>query len=310
MAPAQDRVHRVAALRAFNRFYTRKIGVLNERHLKSSFSLAEARVLYELAHRDKPTATEITRELGLDAGYLSRILRRFERAGLVQRATSKEDARQSLLRITDKGRKAYAPLELKSQSLMREVLQALPDRDQERLLANMHSIENILGAQPAAKGAVTLRPHRYGDISWIVAHQIAIYEREYGWADRFEYLMLKIAADILEDFDPARERIWIAEQDGKRIGSACIVAESKTVARLRLLLIEQEARGLGLGKKLVNQCIDFARAAGYRKITLWTQGVLHSARAIYEKAGFHLVGKKKHSDFGVTLTGETWELKL
>jgi DNA-binding MarR family transcriptional regulator/GNAT superfamily N-acetyltransferase len=301
---------RVADLRAFNRFYTRKIGVLNERHLKSPFSLAEARVLYELAHRDRPTATEIARELGLDAGYLSRILLRFERKGLVRRTVSKDDARQSLLQITAKGRKAYAPLETKSQSVTREIMESLPESDQERMLADMRSIANILGGGPAGQGAVTLRPHRYGDMAWIVAHQIAIYEREYGWAERFEYLMLKIAADILENFDPARERIWIAERNGERIGSVCLVAESKAVARLRLLLIEREARGLGLGRKLVEQCVEFARAAGYRKITLWTQGTLHAARSIYEKAGFRLVGKKKHDDFGVTLTGETWELEL
>ncbi|MCC6948120.1 MAG: bifunctional helix-turn-helix transcriptional regulator/GNAT family N-acetyltransferase [Bradyrhizobiaceae bacterium] len=301
---------RVDALRAFNRFYTRRIGVLEERHLQSPFSLAEARVLYELSQRKKCTATDVGRELGLDLGYLSRILRRFERKGLITRKASATDARQSLLQLTPKGREAFAPLNAKSQDIMRSILQSLAPDDQSHLLASMQSIREILGGSDRGKRVLTLRTHRYGDMAWIVAHQIDIYEREYGWRERFEYLMLRIAADILENFDPKREHIWIAELDGKRVGSACVVAESKSVARLRLLLVEPEARGLGIGRKLVGQCIEFARAAGYRSMILWTQDVLQAARANYEKAGFRLTRRKKHRDFGVPLTGETWEIKL
>lgn len=301
---------RVEALRAFNRFYTRKIGVLEERLLQSPFSLAEARALYELAHRKDLTATDIGRELGLDAGYLSRILKQFERKGLIERKPSAADARQSILRLTAKGRSAFAPLESKSRDVVRGILKPLSSAEQDRLLASMRVIETVLDARHGEAGPVTLRLHRYGDMSWIVARQIEAYEREYGWRERFEYLMIQIAADILKDFDPARERIWIAERDGERIGSVCVVAESKSVARLRLLLVEPEARGSGLGRTLVAQCVEFARAAGYRKMILWTQHVLHAARGIYEDAGFRRVGKKKHRDFGVPLIGETWELDL
>lgn len=298
---------RIEALRAFNRFYTRRIGVLEERHLQSPFSLAEARVLYELSRGERSTATEIGRELSLDAGYLSRILRRFERQRLIERTPSSDDARRSLLRLTEKGRRAFAPLEAKTLTIARDILKPLPAERRDRLLTNMRSIQRIL---TDTTGEVTLRTHRYGDMSWIVERQIEVYEREYGWRERFEHMMIRIAADILENFDPARERIWIAERNGERVGSVCVVAESKSVARLRLLMVEPEARGSGLGRRLVDECVAFARAAGYRKMILWTQHVLHAARGIYEDAGFRLVARKKHRDFGVALTGETWELAL
>jgi DNA-binding MarR family transcriptional regulator/GNAT superfamily N-acetyltransferase len=310
MAPHADTElpGRIEALRAFNRFYTRKIGVLDERHLQSPFSLAEARVLYELSRGGRVTATVIGRELGLDPGYLSRILRRFERQRLIERTPSKDDARRSLLRLTAKGRHAFAPLETKTRGIARDILKPLSPERRERLLANMQSVRRILNGTTA--GSVTLRTHRYGDMSWIAERQIEVYEQEYGWRERFEYMMIRIAADILENFDPARERIWVAERDGVRIGSVCVVAETKSVARLRLLLVDPEARGSGLGRKLVDECTEFARAAGYRKMVLWTQHVLHAARGIYEDAGFRLVGRKKHRDFGVALIGETWELTL
>ncbi|MEX0591395.1 MAG: helix-turn-helix domain-containing GNAT family N-acetyltransferase [Xanthobacteraceae bacterium] len=301
---------RIDTVRHFNRFYTRKIGVLEERLLQGPFSLAEARVLYELAHRKRPTATDVGRELGLDAGYLSRILKRFERKRLIKRTISRTDARQSLLQVTAKGRKALAPLELKSRGVVGAILKPLSSADRVRLLGNMRSIESILAGAHAEEGALTLRTHWYGDMSWVVARQIENYAQEYGWGERFETLMVRIAAGILENFDPARERIWIAEQDGERVGSVCVVAESKSVARLRLLLVEPEARGLGLGRKLVGECIEFARAVGYRKMMLWTQSNLHSARRIYQKAGFRLVKRKRHRDFGVALVGETWEMDL
>lgn len=310
MASGKDLAERVEALRSFNRFYTRRIGVLDEHHLQSPFSLAEARVLYELSRTEEATAGAVARDLGLDAGYLSRILRRFERKGLIERTKAKGDARRALVRLTAKGRKAFAPLEARTRKLARKILEPLPASERDRLLSNMHAIEAALSPAGAPPATFTLRTHRYGDMSWIVQCQIEAYEREYGWRERFEYLMIQIAADILRDFDPARERIWIAERNGERVGSVCVVSESKTVARLRLLLVEPGARGSGLGQTLVHQCIDFARAAGYRKMVLWTQQVLHAARGIYEDAGFRLVGMKKHSDFGVTLVGETWELDL
>lgn len=311
MAPRRQSglADRVEALRVFNRFYTRRIGVLDEHHLQTPYSLAEARVLYELSRGEETTATEIARELGLDGGYLSRILRRFERKGLIERSRSKDDARRALLRLTARGKRAFAPLEARTREVARGILQPLSESERDRLLAGMHSIESILQGEPAA-GAVTLRTHRYGDMSWIVARQIEVYAAEYGWRERFEYLMIQIAADILKNFDPARERIWIAERGGVRVGSVCVVAESKSVARLRLLLVEAGARGSGLGRALVQECIQFARAAGYRTMVLWTQDVLHAARGIYQHAGFRLTGKKKHRDFGVPLVGETWELDL
>jgi DNA-binding MarR family transcriptional regulator/GNAT superfamily N-acetyltransferase len=302
-----DLPSRIEALRAFNRFYTRRIGVLDERHLQSPFSLAEARVLYELSRGERRTATEIGRELGLDAGYLSRILRRFERQNLIERTASPDDARRSLLHLTGQGRRAFAPLEAKTRNIARDILNPLPVERREHLLTNMRSIQRILSGDT---GEVTLRTHRYGDMSWLVGKQIEIYEREYGWRGRFEYMMIRIAADILEEFDSARERIWIAERNGERVGSVCVVAESKSVARLRLLLVDPEARGSGLGRRLVEECVAFARAAGYRKMILWTQHPLHTARSLYENAGFRLVGTKKHRDFGLTLVGETWELNL
>jgi DNA-binding MarR family transcriptional regulator/GNAT superfamily N-acetyltransferase len=306
--PAQSQLLAgIEELRSFNRFYTRKIGVLDERHLQSQFSLAEARVLYELSRCEQPTATDIGRELGLDAGYLSRILRRFERQRLIDRTPSKKDGRRSLLRLTAMGEKAFAPLERKTKAIAQGILEPLsPDR-REQLLTNMRSIQTMLST---SEDSITLRTHRYGDMSWIVERQIEVYEQEQGWRERFEYLMIRIAADILENFDPSRERIWIAERNGERVGSVCVVAESKSVARLRLLLVDPSSRGSGLGRALVDECIKFARATSYRKMVLWTQHVLHPARKIYEDAGFRLTGRKKHSDFGVPLVGETWELRL
>ena len=303
---------RVEALRAFNRFYTRKIGVLEERLLQSPFSLAEARVLYELAHRNDLTATDIGRELGVDAGYLSRILKQFERKGLIERKPVAVDARQSMLRLTAKGRSAFAPLESKSREAVREMLKPLSPRDQARFLAAASTIESVLGGgrEGGKESVLTLRTTRSGDLGWIVSRHGEVYAREFGWDERFEALVAKIAAEFIENFDLARERCWIVEKNGERVGSVMLVAKSKSVAKLRLLLIEPEARGIGLGKRLVDQCIDFARAAGYRKITLWTQSNLRAARHIYERTGFRLVKKKKHRDFGIPLTGETWELDL
>jgi DNA-binding MarR family transcriptional regulator/N-acetylglutamate synthase-like GNAT family acetyltransferase len=301
---------RVAAVRRFNRFYTQKIGVLVDGMLESPFSLAEARVLYELAHRERPTATEIARDLGLDPGYLSRILRGFARRRLIRKERSAADGRQSLLGLTDAGRVAFAPLDSGSRAIIGKLIGALPAGQQNRLTGAMHEIESLLGAGPEKRVPYLLRPHRPGDLGWIVHRHGALYAEEYGFDERFEALVARIAADFLDGHDPRRERCWIAERDGAVIGSVMLVKKSATVAKLRLLLVEPEARGLGVGARLVEECIRFARQAGYRKVTLWTNSVLHAARRLYESAGFEKVDEETHAMFGPGMTGETWELKL
>jgi DNA-binding MarR family transcriptional regulator/N-acetylglutamate synthase-like GNAT family acetyltransferase len=301
---------RVAAVRGFNRFYTQKIGVLSEGLLKSRFSLTEARVLYELANRERPTATELCGDLGLDAGYLSRILRRFEQGGLLARTTSKADGRQSLLALTAKGRAAFAPLDNRSRQEIGTLMGGLRQPDQARLVAAMATIERLLGARPQHDSPYLLRQHQPGDMGWVVHRHGALYAQDYGWDERFEALVAEIVAQFIARFDPKTERCWIAERDGEIIGSVFLVKKSKTVAKLRLLLVEPSARGLGLGSRLVEECLRFARQAGYRKITLWTNDILHAARHIYVKAGFRKVGSERHHSFGHDLVGETWELVL
>ena len=301
---------RVAAVRRFNRFYTRQIGLLQDGYLKSPFSLSEVRVLYELAHRERPTATELGRDLGLDAGYLSRILRGFQKRGLLKRAPSEDDARQSHLSLTQRGQAAFAPLNTRSHEDIGAMLGALPATEQARLVQAMHAIEGILGAQPEKRVPYLLRPHRPGDMGWVVHRHGAIYAQEYGWDERFEALVARIAAKFIERYDPKRERCWIAERDGEIVGSVFLVKHSKTVAQLRLMLVEPKARGLGIGARLVDECVRFARENGYRKITLWTNSVLVTARHIYKKAGFRLVQKERHHSFGHALVGETWDLTL
>ncbi len=301
---------RVAAVRRFNRFYTRQIGLLQEGYLKSPFSLSEVRVLYELAHRERPTATELGRDLGLDAGYLSRILRGFQKRGFLKRAPSAHDGRLAHLSLTPRGQAAFAPLNTRSHEDIGLMLGALPATEQARLVRAMHTIEEILGAQPEQKVPYLLRPHRPGDMGWVVHRHGAIYAQEYGWDERFEALVARIAATFIERYDPKRERCWIAEKDGEIVGSAFLVKRSKTVAQLRLMLVEPKARGLGIGARLVDECVRFARDNGYRKITLWTNSVLLAARHIYQKAGFRLVHKERHHSFGHTLVGETWDLTL
>src|SRR6266508_3882121 len=258
---------RVADVRRFNRFYTRQIGLLQEGYLKSPFSLSEVRVLYELAHRERPTATELGRDLGLDAGYLSRILRGFQKRGLLKRTQSEDDGRQSHLALTQRGQAAFAPLNTRS-------------RDE---------IGAMLGAQPARKVPYLLRPHKPGDMGWVVHRHAALYAQEYGWDERFEALVAGIVKKFIERYDPKRERCWIAEKDGEIVGSVFLVAHSKTVAQLRLMLVEPKARGLGIGTRLGDECVGFAREQGYRKITLWTNSIPLAAPHIYKKAGFRLV---------------------
>ena len=301
---------RVAAVRAFNRFYTRKIGVLQNRMLSTPFSFAEARVLYELAHRERPTATDIRKELGLDAGYVSRILREFERKKLVTRTPSKSDERQRFLSLTAKGRRAYAPLEERSDRDVAAMLEGLAPAERNQVVEAMRTIERLLGGNQQAKTPYLLRQHRPGDMGWIVHRHAVLYAQEYGWDERCEALFAEIAAKFITQYDPKRDRCWIAEKDGATAGSVFLVKETDEVARLRLLLLEPWARGLGLGKRLVDECIRFARQAGYRKITLWTQSILYAARHIYQQAGFQLVREEKHHSFGHDLVGETWELDL
>ncbi|PYN64641.1 MAG: MarR family transcriptional regulator [Candidatus Rokuibacteriota bacterium] len=305
-----DFAARVAAVRRFNRFYTKQIGVLHQGYLESPFSLTEVRVLYELAHREKPTATELGNELGLDAGYLSRILRDFERRRLLDRRPSKADGRQSLLSLTEKGQKAFAPLHARSRDQIGAMLRRLAAADQNRLLGAMGSIEGLLGAQRERKAPYLLRPHQPGDIGWVVHRHGVLYAQEYGWDERFEALVASIVAKFIERYDPKKERAWIAEKDGEIVGSVFLVKQSTAVAQLRLLLVEPKARGLGIGARLVDECVRFARQAGYRKLTLWTNSVLRAARRIYEGAGFRLVHRERHTSFGHDLIGETWELPL
>jgi DNA-binding MarR family transcriptional regulator/GNAT superfamily N-acetyltransferase len=301
---------RVAALRRFNRFYTQRLGMLQDGWMNSSFSLAEARVLYELTQRHQPTASELAKDLGLDAGYLSRILRGFEGRGLIVKQASATDGRQNLLSITAKGRRLFAPLEARTNEEVRTTLDSLPAGAQARLLESMRTIESVLGERPAAEAPYLLRPPRAGDMGWIVGRHGALYAQEYGWDERLEALVAEIVAAFVRNYDAKREHCWIAERDGENVGSVVLVKESEEVARLRLLLVEPKARGLGIGARLVEECIHFARQAGYRKITLWTHGVLTAARHVYEHAGFKLVDSWTHNDFGKELVGENWDLQL
>jgi DNA-binding MarR family transcriptional regulator/GNAT superfamily N-acetyltransferase len=310
---------RIDTIRRFNRFYTRRIGVLHEGLLDSSFTLTESRLLWELAHRDDLTATELSRTLELDPGYLSRLLTAFKTRGLIRSTRSTDDGRQQHLSLTPAGRRAFAPLDTRSRQDVAALLAALDETQQQHLLASMTGIERLL-ASPEEHGAspCTLRPHRAGDIGWVVSRHGALYAGEYGWDMRFEALVARIAADFIDRFDPAREACWIAERDGLPVGSVFLV-QARTdadavpidgTAQLRMLLIEPSARGLGLGKRLVDECTQFARRAGYRKIMLWTNASLLAARGIYAKAGYVLTHSEPHHSFGHDLVGETWELVL
>jgi len=301
---------RVATVRRFNRFYTRQIGVLTDGYLQSPFSLTEVRVLYELAHREKTTATELAKELGLDAGYLSRILRGFKKRGLIDRRPSKDDGRQSHVRLTAQGRKVFARLDALARNQIGALLSGLSASEQDRLVKAMGAIEGLLGGRPEPKAPYLLRPSGAGDLGWVVHRHGALYAEEYGWNEQFGALVASIVAKFIRHHDPKQERCWIAELDGEAVGSVFCVARSKTVAQLRLLLVEPRARGLGIGSRLVDECIRFARAAGYRKVMLWTNNVLDAARRIYERAGFRLVQEEPHHSFGHDLVGQNWELKL
>jgi DNA-binding MarR family transcriptional regulator/GNAT superfamily N-acetyltransferase len=299
----------VPAVRRFNRFYTRRIGVLRAGHLDSPFTLAEVRVLYELAHRAGVTASELARDLDLDPGYLSRMVHALRRRGLVTRTRSPSDGRVAFLALTALGRRRFAALDARQDAETRALVSSLGTLQRRRLVGAMQTIEGLLA--PAARTApVVIRTSRPGDLGWIVHRHGALYAEEYGWDERFEALVAQVAADFLASHDPARERCWVAELDGEIVGSILLVAKSRTVAKLRLLLVEPSARGLGIGSRLVSELVAFARAAGYRRITLWTNDLLHAARRIYERAGFTLVDSAPHTMFGSGLVGQTWELAL
>jgi DNA-binding MarR family transcriptional regulator/N-acetylglutamate synthase-like GNAT family acetyltransferase len=300
----------ISAVRAFNRFYTRKLGVLDQQLLQSPFSLSEARVLYELAHRGEPSAKDIGFELGLDPGYLSRIVQNFEEQGLISRKLVATDRRQYRLGLTGKGRQAFARLERLSEDQVAAMLCALSDQDRTRLTAAMATIERLIATEDVSRPAAVLRDPRPGDMGWIVQSHGALYAGEFGFDTTFEALVAEIVARFVTSFDAARERCWIADIDGDPVGSVFLVKASDDVAKLRLLLVDPAARGQGLGQRLVAECIAFARQCGYRRITLWTQSILLAARKIYQDAGFALVATEPHRSFGQSLIGETWERDL
>jgi DNA-binding MarR family transcriptional regulator/GNAT superfamily N-acetyltransferase len=303
---------RISAVRRFNRFFTRQIGVLRESLLHSPYSLTEARILFELAHRDDMTASALCRELGLDPGYLSRILARLEQLGVIEKIRSESDGRQRLLRLTQAGQGAFAVLDQRSREEVADLLNDLSAVDQEHLLTAMQTIERVLDTGKSFKFSApfVLRPHEPGDMGWVTHRHGVLYAQEYGWDERFEALVAQIVAEFINTYNPARERCWIAEMGGEIIGSVFVVQSSATVAKLRLLLVEPKARGLGLGARLVEECIRFARRSGYQKLMLWTNSVLVEARHIYQKTGFVLVAEEAHHSFGHDLVGETWELAL
>lgn len=299
----------IKAIRRFNRFFTRRIGVL-EPYLGGALSLTDVRVLYELAHRPGVVARDLLHDLGLDAGYLSRILKRFEAAGWLARTSSPADGRQSLLTLTEAGHAVFAPLQQKSRDEAAALLQPLNAAQRAQLVDAMARVEALLeGAEPSTRDVV-LRDPVPGDMGWVVQQHAEIYWREYGWNSDFEALVAGIAADFIRKFQPEWEKCWIAELDGERVGAVFVVRQSGTIARLRMLILSPQARGLGLGARLTDECIAFARAKGYRKMVLWTNSCLTAARAIYAKRGFRLVKSEPYEGFGQQLVGETWELRL
>ena len=301
---------RVQAIRGFNRFYTGRIGILRERLVDSAFSLTEVRVLYELAHRDALTATDLVGELGLDPGYLSRLLRNLQNQGLVEKQRSGADARQSVLRLSEAGRAALRPLEKRTEDDLATLLTPLSDGDQQALCGAMSTIRQLLSPDEAGQPQFILRNHRPGDIGWMIHRHAVLYAREYHWNEQFEALVAGIGARFIERFDARFERCWIAERSGQVVGGVFVARRSVSVAQLRMMYVEPQARGLGIGRRLVDECLRFAREAGYRRMDLWTNSLLVSARRIYQAAGFERVKSEPHHSFGHDLVGETWRLKL
>ena len=299
----------IDAVRRFNRFYTRRIGVLRAGLLGSPYRLAEARLLYELAQGGQATASALGRDLGLDLGYLSRLLQGLKRRGLIRARRAAHDGRQSLLSLTAKGRQAFAVLDSRSRDEMASMLKPLGEQDRNRLVVAMRTVQGLLSNEKTDSD-VLLREHRPGDLGWVVHRHGALYAEEYGWDERFEALVAGIVAKFVKHFDAARERCWIAESGGERVGAVLVVKQSRSAAQLRLLIVEPAARGRGLGRRLVEECIAFARAKGYRRLALWTQSNLTAARAIYRRCGFRRVRKERHASFGYDLVGEFWQLAL
>jgi DNA-binding MarR family transcriptional regulator/GNAT superfamily N-acetyltransferase len=305
--PADEHVARV---RHFNRFYTRQIGVLDRDFLDSEFSLSEVRVLFELRQNEKTTASALGESLALDAAYLSRMLREFERKGLLSRTRSRTDRRQSILRLTPHGRGVFDGIDVRQQQAVDAMIKPLATEQQREIVRSMEKIERLLDSSTPRHTAYSLRDIQPGDIGWVVHRQGVLYHEEYGWDERFEALVAKIVADFVRHRDPKRERCWIAEHEGEVVGSIFCVKKSKKVAKLRLLYVEPAARKLGIGTRLVDECIRFAREAGYRRLKLWTQSCLGSARRVYERAGFQLIAEEPHHSFGAELVAQTWELEL
>ena len=300
----------VAAIRRFNRFYTRQVGALNEALLESGLALPEARLVYELAQGEALVASELGRELGLDPGYLSRLLRGLEDRGLIQRSPSPSDGRQSLIALTPAGRELFKVIDGRSRAEIAALLEPLAPDARARLVGAMASIERLIGAPAPGTPAFVIRNHQPGDMGWVVHRHAVLYAQEYGWDAAFEAMAARIAARFLEKFDASRERCWIAERDGEIVGSVVLVQKSKRVGQLRMLYVEPSTRGLGLGRRLVAECLRFARQVGYRKVMLWTNDILVAARHIYEAEGFVLLAEERHHSFGHDLVGQTWELTL
>lgn len=301
---------RVRAVRQFSRLYTKRIGVLQEKLLGSEYSLTEVRVLYELAYRELCTASEISNDLGLDRGYLSRILRHFVKRKLLVRERSSQDGRHMGLRLTQKGRSIFASLDAQSSAQVAEILRSLSEDRQKRFVAALRAAEDSLTGEKNEPSKLVLRTHRPGDMGWVIHRHGALYAQEYGWDETFEALVADIASRFVKNFDAKRERCWIADLNHEPVGSIFLVKHTDEVAKLRLLLVEPQVRGLGLGHRLVEECVQFARQRDYRKITLWTQSILTAARRVYQRAGFTLVKSEPHHAFGADLVGETWQLDL
>ena len=300
----------VEAVRQFGRFYTQRIGVLEEGLHQSPFPLPQARLLYELAHHGQTTATELGGRLRLDAGYLSRLLRQLESRGYLAKRSSVEDRRTKLLSLTQSGRLAFVQLNTASRGQVETMLAELSETDQGRLLQAMDTIQVLLGEEPQHRMPYLLRSHEPGDLGWVIQRHGELYHLEYGWNDEFEALVAEIVARFIQNLDPARERCWMAERDGENVGTVFLVRKTDEIAQLRLLLVEPKARGLGIGRRLVEECTRFARDAGYAKIMLWTNDVLHAARHLYEREGYQLIREEPHHSFGYDLVGQYWELVL
>jgi len=301
---------RIEAIRRFNRFYTQRLGTLNEGLLDSSLTLTQARVLWELAQGEAVSAVDLCRGLDLDPSYLSRIIGDYVERGWVARTVSPGDARKSQLALTPAGRKAFGPLDAASRRQLESWLEPLPEAGQERLITAMDQVMAVLGGAREAQPMVVIRAHRPGGMGWVIERQARLYAGEYGWNQEFEALVAEICARFLRRFDAGREHCWVAERDGRRVGSVTLVAKSRITAQLRMLFVEEEARGLGIGRKLVEECLAFARRAGYRKMILWTNDCLDSARRVYQAAGFRLTRSEAHHSFGHDLVGQYWELRL